>query len=95
MTRRDFICGASGIYLRGALYFTIPVLGIVTERSATYAERPPQSEWEYVQLGCAAVGAGLIALRAYIDQHISNERKTGNGKVETETGTEDYGRRPS
>ena len=64
----------AGVAIRGALYFAIPVLTVSLERATGYSDIPPANSWDLVAWGCAALCAGLISLRAFIDQHISNQK---------------------
>lgn len=65
-----------GIIYRGLLYFLVPVLTVSAERATSYVDAPPANVWEIVAWTCTALTGGLVALRAYIDQHISNTSKT-------------------
>ena len=66
-----------GILYRGIIYFFVPILTISAERAASYSDAPPVNYWEYVAWVCASLTAGLTALRAFLDQHIS---KVANGQ---------------
>ncbi len=68
----------NGMWLRGALYFLVPFLGVLAadrEFSAAGTLTPG--------LVCTALGAGLVAVRAFID---TSSDKTEPVQVETVPG---------
>ena len=67
----------SSIHARGWLYFLIGALGIVVERTTAWIVKEPENLWAYVATVASAVLTGLIAVRAYMDQHISIKKGEG------------------
>ena len=77
-----------GVQSRGWLYFTIGVLSVVGEKATAWISAPPENGWVYLAAGSGALTAGLIAVRAYMDQHISNMKAEGSMNAETKAATQ-------
>ncbi len=74
-------------HLRGALYFTAAALGGVTGAFTHWAETPPKNWYEVAAEFLGAFSAGVIAVRAYLDTHLSRTKdentKTTGGTTPT------------
>jgi hypothetical protein len=74
-------------HLRGALYFTAAALGGVTGAFTHWAETPPKNWYEVTAEFLGAFSAGVIAVRAYLDTHLSRTKdeapKTTSGAAPT------------
>lgn len=66
-------------HLRGALYFGAAALSGVTNAFTHWAETPPKNGYEITAEFLGAFAAGLIAVRAYLDTHLS---RTSNETTE-------------
>lgn len=66
-------------HVRGALYFSAAALSGVTNAFTHWAEAPPKNGYEITAELLGAFAAGLIAVRAYLDTHLS---RTKNENVE-------------
>ena len=61
-------------HLRGALYFTAAALGGITGAYTHWAEVPPKNWYEIIAEFLGAFAAGIIAVRAYLDTHLSRTK---------------------
>ena len=63
-----------GALQRGILYFTIACLQAIVLNESTAAERATYDTFEWIKFWAAIQLPGFIAYRAYLDQHISNQK---------------------
>jgi glycerol uptake facilitator-like aquaporin len=68
-------------HLRGALYFTAAALGGITGAFTHWAEVPPRNWYEIIAEFLGAFAAGIIAVRAYLDTHLSRTNNENPPKV--------------
>jgi len=59
-------------HLRGALYFTLAALPIIGTGLEHWTKTPPANYYEISTVLISALIAGLVSLRAYLDQHLSS-----------------------
>lgn len=58
-------------HLRGAIYFTSAFLGPIAVALETWAHEPPKNLYIIAAVIVSSFMAGVISLRAYLDQHLS------------------------
>lgn len=58
-------------HLRGALYFTAAALTGITNAFTHWADVPPKNYYEITAEVLGAFAAGVVAVRAYLDTHLS------------------------
>lgn len=58
-------------HLRGALYFSAAALTGITNAFTHWADVPPKNWYEITAELLGAVAAGIVAVRAYLDTHLS------------------------
>lgn len=65
---------------RGALYVTMASMTPLVAAFKAWENTPPKNRYEvgYILLSCVA--SGLVALRAYLDQHLSKNANIVSGK---------------
>lgn len=61
-------------YLRGMLYFLLSALPLLGERLEVWSKTPPANKYEIAAMLIGALTAGLVAVRAYLDQHLSRTK---------------------
>jgi len=67
-------------HLRGALYFTTASLAVLTSAFVHWTDNNPKNVYEIIATLLGALSAGLIALRAYLDTHLSRFTKPEDEK---------------
>jgi hypothetical protein len=58
-------------HLRGLLYFTLAALPIIGTGLEHWSKTPPANLYEISTVLVSALIAGLVSLRAYLDQHLA------------------------
>ena len=58
-------------HLRGLLYFSLAALPIIGTGLEHWSKTPPANYYEISTVLLSALIAGLVSLRAYIDQHLT------------------------
>ena len=58
-------------HLRGALYFSLAALPIIGTGLEHWSKTPPANWYEVATVLLSALIAGLVSLRAYLDQHLT------------------------
>lgn len=61
-------------HLRGALYFSAAALSGITNAFTHWAETPPKNWYEITAEVLGAIAAGIVAVRAYLDTHLSRTK---------------------
>lgn len=77
-------------WLRGLLYFTMAALAPVGVAFEKWSISPPSENhfFVYGTVVFASIGAGLVAWRAYIDQHLARNGHSKKQNTTNETSTD-------
>ena len=65
-------------HLRGALYFVVAFLGPVVASLEAWAHEPPKNLYTVAAVVLSSFLAGLVAFRAYLDQHLGRTAAKNN-----------------
>lgn len=67
-------------HVRGMLYFSAAALSGITNAFTHWADSPPKNWYEIAAEFLGALAAGIVAVRAYLDVHLSRQNNENTDK---------------
>lgn len=72
---------------RGILYVVIAVGSVLGPELTRFTDNPPRNGWEISAVVVACLVSAATALRAYVDQHLGNQKAEKKEELQNETNT--------